>query len=402
MRSCAVRSLTPSVRYGAGADARQSWREPLSHRFNLTSPAVPGKMGSVNTLAPATAACTVGTVSTVGSPAVVPAPTSKLVRYAWLSVAAALVTIALKAAGYWLTDSVGLLSDATESLVNLAAAAVAVLALSAAAKPANARYTYGRSKAEYFSSAVEGAMIFAAAGFIIFSAIDRIIHPQPLAALGWGLGIVALASLVNGIVGIVLLRAGAKHRSPTLRADGKHPLTDVITSVGVIVGVGLVVLTDEPLLDPIVAILVAVNILATGVKLLRESLAGLMDAALSEPDTEKIVAILRSHTRREVRFHGLQTRVAGRESFCNFDLLVPSTWTVREGHELAEDIAEELRAAVPHLRALIHVEPLEDPRSYEDIPEGYVPLGGISDAVPDIVVEALTTRKNDDAATSQK
>ncbi|VDG76835.1 Uncharacterized transporter sll1263 [Actinobaculum suis] len=313
-----------------------------------------------------------------------------LIAYAWLSVAAAVITIALKTGAYFLTGSVGLLSDAAESLVNLVAAVIALLALIAAGKPADTSYQYGRTKAEYFSSAVEGAMIFVAAAVIIVSAVDHLLHPQPLSDLGWGILVVAIASVLNGAVGIILLRAGTKHRSISLEADGKHLLTDVATSVGVVVGIGLVAVTGWEQLDPIIAILVAVNILFTGTKLVRESLAGLMDAALPAAEIEKIVQILRSHARKNIRFHGLQTRVSGRDSYANLDMLVPGSWTVWEGHEAAEDLAEELRAAVPGLRVLIHVEPLEDPRSYEDIPEGYVPLGGVVDAIPDVVIEALT------------
>lgn len=323
--------------------------------------------------------------------------TGSLVKYAWLSVAAAILTIALKAGGYFLTGSVGLLSDAAESLVNLVAAIIALAALIVAGKPADRHYPYGRSKAEYFSSAVEGSMIFVAAAVIIVSAVERLLHPQPLEQLGIGLTVVGVATVVNFLAGLTLLRAGKANRSPTLIADGKHLLTDVATSLGVIAGVALVAVTGWERLDPIVAILVAINIIVTGVHLVKDSLAGLMDATLPDDHNAAVVEILRQHTRKDVRFHGLQTRVSGRESFANLDMLVPGSWTVREGHEAAEDLIEELSAAVPGLRVLVHVEPLEDPRSYEDIPEGFVPLGGFADSVPDVVIDALARKREEPA-----
>ncbi|MDY5155011.1 cation diffusion facilitator family transporter [Actinotignum urinale] len=316
-----------------------------------------------------------------------------LIRCAWLSIATAIFTIAFKASGYYLTASVSLLSDATESLVNLVAAVVALLALKTASKPADKNFTYGRGKAEYFSAAIEGALIFTAAAFILFSAVSRILHPQPLEELGLGLIIVLIATTINATVGIFLIHMGKTHRSPTLRADGAHLLTDVVTSIGVIIGIGLVWLTGEPVADSIVAIILGLNILWTGYVLVRDALAGLMDASLPEDYIRIVVETLNSHARTDLRFHGLQTRVSGRESFCNFHMLVSGSMTVADGHELAEDIADELAEKIPGLSVHIHIEPLEDPRSYEDIPEGHIPLGGITDAIPDVVVRALTEKE---------
>jgi len=302
---------------------------------------------------------------------------ARLLRFAWLSVGTALATIALKTGAYLLTESVGLLSDAAESIVNLVAALVALLALKQAAKPADSRYPYGRSKAEYFSSAVEGAMVFAAAAFIIVAAIQRLLAPQPLERVGIGMAVSMAAAIVNAVVGITLLRAGKRYLSPTLRADGTHLLTDVVTSAGVLLGVALVAATGWDALDPIVALLVGLNIIITGTRMVRASLSGLMDVTLPEEQNRAIIGILQAHTNSEIRFHGLQTRAAGHDAFANVDLLVPGLWSVRRGHELAEDLADELEAAVPNLHVLIHVEPIEDPRSYDDIPDGYVPLGDV-------------------------
>ncbi|MGO1590846.1 MAG: cation diffusion facilitator family transporter [Ancrocorticia sp.] len=299
---------------------------------------------------------------------------ASLVRFAWLSVAAALFTLSMKTVAYAITGSVGLLSDAAESVVNVVAAVVALLALHQAEKPADSRFTYGRSKAEYFSAAVEGAMIFAAALFIIGSAIDRIIHPQPIENVGIGLLISVGASIINGTVGLILIRAGKKYTSPTLSADGKHLMTDVVTSAGVLVGIGLVGLTQWNVLDPIVALIVGINITVTGMRLISDSLRGLMDVTLPEEQNSAIVHVLQEFSGDDVTFHGLQTRVSGRESFANVDLLVPGTWTVLKSHNLAEKVKAEMKKTVPGLGVLVHVEPIEDPTSYEDIPDGYVPI----------------------------
>ena len=277
---------------------------------------------------------------------------ASLSRYAWLSVAAAVVTILLKTVAYFVTGSVGLLSDAAESVVNLVAAVVAVVALRQAAKPADAKYSFGRSKAEYFSSTVEGAMIFIAAGFIVVSAVSRIIRPAEVDNLGPGLVVSAAASAINGVVAVVLMRAGRRHGSPALVSDARHLWT-----------------------DPVVALLVGLNILVTGWRLLHGSLEGLMDVTLSEEQNAALIAALEAHSCAQVRFHGLQTRAAGQASFANVHMLIPGSWSVRHGHEFAHEIAEAMEAAVPGLQADVHLEPLEDPRSYEDIPAGSLSVG---------------------------
>lgn len=297
-----------------------------------------------------------------------------LTKYAWLSIAAAIVTIGLKSGAWALTGSVGLLSDAAESLVNLAAAVVALIALKVAASPANNRYLYGRSKAEYFSSATEGIMIFFAAGAILITSAQRFVHPQPLENVGIGLLISVLASVVNGVVAFILMRAGRKHRSLTLTADAKHLMTDVWTSVGVVAGVGLVSLTGINQLDAVVAFAVGVNIIVTGVKLVTESLQGLMDVTLSPEDNDKLVAVLARHTSDTTAFHGLQTRVSGRDRYANMHVLVPGAWTVTMGHDYIENLERELMEALPGLRVITHLEPIEDPASYEDIPLGHLPI----------------------------
>ncbi len=289
-----------------------------------------------------------------------------LSRFAWLSIAAALVTIALKTAAWQITGSVGLLSDAAESLVNLVAAVVALVALTVAVKPADQNHHFGHSKAEYFSAATEGVMIFVAAAVILFTAVQRFLNPQPLENIGVGLVVSVAASAVNGGVAMVLLRAGGRYRSITLVADGKHLMTDVWTSVGVVVGVLLVALTGWERLDPVVAFAVGLNILVTGSRLVRGASAGLMDVSLPKEDNELIRTVLGRFTSAEVSWHRLLTREAGNRRFMQFDLLVPGEWTVQRGHDLVEDITDALVAEFPDIDVLGHIEPVEDPRSYED------------------------------------
>ena len=289
-----------------------------------------------------------------------------LSRFAWLSIAAALVTIALKTVAWQVTGSVGLLSDAAESLVNLVAAIVALVALTVAIKPADQNHHFGHSKAEYFSAAAEGMMIFAAAAVILFSSIQRFLNPHALENVGVGLAVSVVASVVNGLVAVVLLRAGARYRSITLTADGKHLMTDVWTSVGVVVGVLLVWVTGLERLDPVVAFAVGLNILVTGWRLISSASAGLMDVSLPKEDNEVIRAVLGRFTSAEVSWHRLLTREAGNRRFMQFDLLVPGGWTVQRGHDLVEDITDALVAEFPDIDVLCHLEPVEDPRSYED------------------------------------
>ncbi|HET7822162.1 MAG TPA: cation diffusion facilitator family transporter [Ornithinibacter sp.] len=303
----------------------------------------------------------------MSTPAARPRPQPvDLSRFAWLSIAAALVTIALKTVAWRITGSVGLLSDAAESLVNLVAAVVALVALTVAIKPADKNHHFGHSKAEYFSAAAEGMMIFVAAAVILFSSIQRFLNPQALENVGVGLAVSVVASAVNGLVAVVLLRAGARYRSITLTADGKHLMTDVWTSVGVVVGVLLVWVTGWERLDPVVAFAVGLNILVTGWRLIRSASAGLMDVSLPKEDNAVIREVLGRFTSDDVTWHRLLTREAGNRRFMQFDLLVPGGWTVQRGHDLAEDITDALVAEFPDIDVLCHIEPVEDPRSYED------------------------------------
>jgi cation diffusion facilitator family transporter len=298
-----------------------------------------------------------------------PGATVNLAKWAYLSIAAALVTIALKSAAYLLTGSVGLLSDALESVVNLVAAILALVALKVAARPADDTHHYGHGKAEYFSAGAEGVMIFVAALLIIVSAVDRLRHPQPLEELGIGLAITLVATAINGVVGFLVLRAGRRHRSITLVADGKHLLTDVWTSAGVIVGVGLVAITGWLPLDSLVAIGVAINILWTGFGLVRHSMDGLMDHALPRVEVDSVKSVLRGiaseYPPGDLEFHALQTRESGRQRFVSMHVLVPGDWTVTQGHDLLEHVEEAVVAALPDAHVHTHLEPREDPRSYE-------------------------------------
>ncbi len=287
-------------------------------------------------------------------------------RYAWLSIAAALATILLKSGAWWLTGSVGLLSDAIESLVNLAGALMALWMLTIAAQPADDDHFYGHGKAEYFSSGFEGLLILVAAIGIGWAAVERLLQPQALEQVGVGLGISVIASVINLLTALVLLRAGREHRSITLEADAHHLLTDVWTSVGVILGVAAVWLTGWLWLDPLLALLVAANIVWTGVRLVSRSAAGLMDAALATDQQSALAAVMETHRRQGIDFHALWTRQAGARVFISVHVLVPGRWTVKEGHDLVERIEAEMRAALPHAHVLTHLEPIEDPLSQAD------------------------------------
>jgi cation diffusion facilitator family transporter len=293
-----------------------------------------------------------------------------LERFAWLSLATGIVVFTLKLIAWRLTDSVGLLSDALESTVNIGAALVAVFALRAANRPADAEHHFGHGKAEYLSAMVEGFLILAASAAIIATAVLRLRNPQPLEDIGIGLAISVLASVLNGVVAFILMRVGRQHRSLLLVADGKHLLTDVWTSAGVILGVGAVALTGWLVLDPIIALLVGANILWTGWGLLKESVSGLLDERLSDGDIDKVVQVLAGKESDEVHFHALQSRAAGRQRFVSLHMLVPGARSVRQAHDLAQDIEDEIEAVLPGTVVSIHIEPLEDPRAWDDIPRG--------------------------------
>ena len=287
-----------------------------------------------------------------------------LSRYGWLAVATAFATILLKAGAWLVTGSVGLLADAAESLVNLVAAAVALIVLKVAARPAGADHNFGHTKAEYFSAAVEGVMIFVAAISIVVFAIQRLVFPQPIESLGIGLMISVIASVLNGAVALVLLRAGKRHHSITLTADGKHLMTDVWTSVGVLVGIVLVWMSGWSWLDPVIAIAVGINILFTGYGLVKESTEGLMDASLPERDNERLRMILTRRAGAGIAFHQMRTRVSGARQFMDFHLLVPDDWSVKQGHDFLEDLSDEIVAEFPRMNVTGHIEPINDPRSY--------------------------------------
>jgi cation diffusion facilitator family transporter len=274
--------------------------------------------------------------------------------------------ILLKGGAYLLTGSVGLLSDTLESLVNLLAALVALIALSIAARPADEEHAYGHNKAEYFSSGFEGGLILVAALSIAYVAVRRLLHPQAIEAAGEGLAISALASLVNLGVARVLFQAGRQHGSIALEADARHLLTDVWTSAGVIAGVGAAALTSWRMLDPLVGLAVAANILYTGVRLLQRSALGLLDTALPEATRREILSVLDGYAKDGVHYHALRTRQAGRWRFISFHVLVPGDWSVQRGHDLLERIEDAVRARVPLSTVFTHLEPIEDPLSFQD------------------------------------
>lgn len=292
--------------------------------------------------------------------------TPNLTRYAWLSILAAVLTIGLKLAAYWLTNSVGLLSDALESLVNLAAAIVALIALSIAVRPADKDFTYGYSKVEFFASGFEGGMILLAAISIIASAIPRLLNPQPIEQVGLGLVISVIASGINLAVSLVLRRAGERYGSITLEADSRHLMTDVLTTVGVIAGVGLVALTGWLRLDPLIALIVAVNIIVTGVSLLRRSARGLMDVSLPPADVQMIQDIFKPYEAQGVTFHELRTRTAAARGFVSVHILFPGEWSIQRGHDMAAQIESEIQQKIPQASVLTHIEPIEDEASWQD------------------------------------
>lgn len=289
-----------------------------------------------------------------------------LTRYAWLSIAVVIVTILLKGTAWWMTGSVGMLSDAIESFVNLAAAMMALWILTVAATPADDRHAFGHSKAEYFSSAFEGLLIVVAAITIIWAAVDRLWNPQPLESVGIGLAVSVVASIVNFLVARTLLKVGREEHSIVLEADAHHLMTDVWTSGGVLVGVGLVWITGWLWLDPVIAILVALNIVWTGWQLMHRSAEGLMDVSLPPEKIAAIEAVLNTYREQGLDFHALRTRQAGSRAFVSLHVLVPGEWTVQQGHDWAERIERDIRKAVPRVNAITHLEPLEDPVSMLD------------------------------------
>jgi cation diffusion facilitator family transporter len=289
-----------------------------------------------------------------------------LTRFAWLSVAAALITIGMKTTAYLLTGSVGLLSDALESFVNLVGAVMALAMLNLAAKPADDEHAYGHTKAEYFASGAEGALIVVTAVSIAVAAIDRWRHPQPIDQIGIGLTASAMASVVNLVVALVLRRAAARYESVTLDADARHLMTDVWTSAGVIIGVGAVGLTGWQWLDSAVAVVVAVNILYAGVSIVRKSALGLLDTALPASEIAALRSVLDRYQAQGIQYHALRTRQSGARRFVSLHVLVPGQWTVEHGHRLLEEIEADLRGALPNVAVFTHLEAIGDPASYQD------------------------------------
>lgn len=293
-------------------------------------------------------------------------PSSGASKFAALSIVAALVTIALKVLAWWLTDSVGLLSDAIEGTINIVGATVALAMISVAARPPDEDHVFGYTKAEYFSSGLEGTLILIAALAIGYAAVDRLITPRPLEHVGPGLVVSAGAALINYVVARRLYQAGHHYRSIALEADARHLMTDVWTSVGVIVGVAAVWLTGWERLDPLIALAVAANIVWSGYKLMQRSVHGLLDRALPPERMRALDGALERYRARGIEFHALRTRQAGARSFVTLHVLVPADWTVAQGHDLAHEVEQGIRAALPDAAVLTHVEPLGYPESYQD------------------------------------
>jgi cation diffusion facilitator family transporter len=289
--------------------------------------------------------------------------------YMSLSIVAAIVTMGVKFLGYGLTGSVGLFSDAAESAVNLVAALVGLWAVTLAAQPADEDHAYGHTKSEYFSSAAEGALILVAALIIVVEAIPRLLHPEPIeqAQAFVGLTFSSFGAVINGVLAWFMLREGKRQRSIALEADAHHLFVDVLTTVGVVVGILLVTLTRWYILDPIVALLVTVNIVWTGVKLLRQTGLGLLDTALPKEDLDVVNQVLDPYRQQDIVFHAMRTRMAGRRRFVSFHVIVPGVWTVLKGHSLCEEIELALHDALPESTIFTHLEPKEDPATFEDL-----------------------------------
>jgi cation diffusion facilitator family transporter len=290
-----------------------------------------------------------------------------LTRYAWLAIAAAIATMLLKSGAYLITGSVGLLSDALESLVNLAGALMALAMLTVAARPPDEDHAYGHSKAEYLSAGAEGALIVVAAVSIAVAAVDRLLHPRPIEQVGLGLAVSVVAALLNLGVALVLMQAAKAHRSATLQASSHHLLTDVWTTGGVLVGVGAVAITGWLVLDPLVALAVAANIVWAGWRIVSDSVAGLMDAALPMREQRVLHELLQGYATADgIEYHALRTRRAGAHRFVSVHVLVPPEWSVQQGHDLLERIEADIRRALPPVTVDTHLEPLGDPAAMSD------------------------------------
>lgn len=290
----------------------------------------------------------------------------RMIRFIWLSIAAAITTIALKSTAAIVTGSVSLFSDALESVVNLIAALVALWAIRLANQPADLGHHFGHGKAEYLSAAIEGTMIVAAAGMIMYSAVGRLLNPVEIDDTGLGLALAIVAGVINAVVGVTLVRAGKQYRSIALTADGRHLLADTWTSVGVVLGVAVVGIFNIPVLDPIIAIAVALNILWVGVQLIRRSTSGMLDAAIDPEDMIKVELLLDTFRREyDIDFHAVRSRESGRQRFVYMHVLVPDVWTVRSGHNLTMKIRQAISELLPETTTFTHIEPIDDPSSYD-------------------------------------
>lgn len=288
-------------------------------------------------------------------------------KLATVSVIASLFTIVLKLAAFFLTNSVSLLSDALESFVNLFAAAITFFMIKLSLKPPDETHPYGHSKAEYISSTAEGLFIMLAAAAIIITAVQRLLNPAPLDAPGLGLLFSIIASAINLLVGLVLIQAGKKRHSLALEADGHHLLTDVYTTAGVLIGLVVVYTTKLFIFDPIIAIIVGLNIISAGFSIVQRSLGGFMDTAIDTIYLNVLKDTFADYQQKKIEFHGLRTRKSGSRMFISFHILVPGSWTVHQGHTLAEEIEKKIRVAIPRSTITTHIEPLEDPSAWEDM-----------------------------------
>lgn len=287
-------------------------------------------------------------------------------KYAWLSVGTAVLTIGIKYIAYLVTGSAGLFSDALEGIVNLVAALVVLTTLKIVEQPPDETHPYGHDKAEYFSSGIEGTLIVIASLTILYTSIHRLLNPAPLEQVGLGLILALVASAINFFVGQLLIRTGKKHDSISIEADGKHLMSDVWTSVGVVVGVGIAGLTGLEWLDPVVAIIVGLKIGWEGILIFRRSSQGLMDTAIDPKERTVIETVLNTYCQDGIEWHALRTRQSGSRRFISVHILVPGDWTVQKGHDLLENIETDIRSQINHCSVFTHVEPIEDPRAFVD------------------------------------
>jgi len=309
-------------------------------------------------------------------------PQKSLTLYGWLSIMAAVSTIALKSYAYLLTGSVGLLSDALESLINLVAAVIMLIVLTISARPPDDTHAYGHEKIEYFSSGAEGIMILLAAFSIGFAAWERLWNPQLLHQLDLGIAVSVFASLINLFVARILIGVGRSRQSITLEADGKHLMTDVWTTVGILIGIAVISVANRfevtlnfakqlglsgwEILDPIIAIGVALHIVWAGLQLIRRTVAGLLDAALSAEEIAEIVAVMEQFVVSDgIAYHALRTRYAGARRFMSVHVLVPGGWTVQQGHDLLESMERQIMDRFDNIDIDTHLEPIEDLASWE-------------------------------------